>query len=248
MKKSTKKWAAAAAVLVLLLTAASVTAALFYHGYIWFNEPGREEYPVRGIDASEHQGGIDWARVGQAGYGFAFIKATEGVDHADSRFTYNWEEAGTAGLARSAYHFFTFRSPGVEQARNFLAVAPPDAGGLTMPPAVDIELGGNSADVPEREEFQSEFDGFLREVEAAWGRKPVLYVNDESYERFIMGAYEDYPIWNADVFWSPGLVDGRSWLFWQYSPRGRVEGIEGFVDLNVFNGSPEEFASFAAGD
>ena len=247
MKKSKKAWAVAAVALALLLVAAAVvTALLYYEGYIWFNEPSREEYPVRGIDASEHQGAVDWSRVLQAGYGFAFIKATEGLDHVDSRFYENWEQAGAAGMTRGAYHFFTFRSPGLDQARNFIANVPVEVG--CLPPAVDIELGGNSADVPDRESFRRELDDFLGEVEATYGRKPILYVNDESYERFIMGAYEEYPVWNADVFWSPGLADGRSWLFWQYSPRGRVDGIAGFVDLDVFNGTPEEFTAFVAAE
>lgn len=246
MGESRKAWTIAGAVSVLLLLGFSaVMAFLYYQGYIWFNDPSREKYPVRGIDVSEHQGDIDWSLVRQEGYDFAFIKASEGLDHTDSRFAENWEEAGGAGLVCGAYHFFTFRSPGLEQARNFLETAPPAPDGL--PPAVDIELGGNSADVPDREAFRAELDVFLREVENAWGRRPVLYVNDESYERFIMGAYQDYPVWNADVLWSPGLTDGRPWLFWQYSPRGRVDGIGGFVDLDVFNGSREEFASFAAG-
>lgn len=247
MKKRKKAWAIAAVALAILLVAgAAVTGLLYYEGYIWFNEPSREEYPVRGIDTSEHQGTVDWSRVLQAGYDFVFIKATEGLDHVDSRFAGNWEQAGAAGMTRGAYHFFTFRSPGLEQARNFIANVPVEAG--CLPPAVDIELGGNSVDVPDRESFRRELDDFLGEVEATYGRKPILYVNDESYERFIMGAYQEYPVWNADVFWSPGLADSRSWLFWQYSPRGRVDGIDGFVDLDIFNGTPEEFTAFVAAE
>ena len=44
------------------------------------------QYPVHGIDVSKYQGDIDWHRVRASGVGFAFIKATEGGDHADDRF------------------------------------------------------------------------------------------------------------------------------------------------------------------
>jgi lysozyme len=235
-----RAWIAVVAVLLLLTIAAAVAGYLYYTGRLWFNDPGLKEYPVRGIDVSEHQGEIDWERVRKAGYDFAFVKATEGINHVDSRFGANWESAGVNGLVRGAYHFFSFNRPGLEQARNFIETVPVEAGSL--PPAVDIELGGNSVDVPTREDFRRELDDFLREIEKNYGRKPILYVNDESYERFIKGAYEDYPLWIADVFMSPGVSDGRPWLFWQYNPRGHVDGIGGYVDLNVFNGSEEKFA------
>ncbi len=226
------------AVLLLLTVAAAVTGYLYYTGRLWFNSPSLADYPVRGIDVSEHQGEIDWRRVEQAGYDFAFIKATEGISHVDSRFRANWESAGANGVVRGAYHFFSFNRPGLEQARNFVETVPAEEG--CLPPAVDIELGGNSVDVPAREDFRREFDDFLCEVETHYGRKPILYVNDESYEQFIKGAYEDYPVWLADPFTSPGVGDGRPWLFWQFNSRGHVDGIGGYVDLNVFNGSPEE--------
>ncbi len=247
-KRGMARWeTATVAMLVLaLLVSAAVLGYLQHIGYIWFSEPSREEYPVRGIDVSEHQGSIDWQGVRQAGYDFAFIKATEGLDHVDSAFHDNWEGAGEAGMTRGAYHFFTFRRTGAEQAANFIARVPAEAG--CLPPAVDIELEGNSADVPDRDSFRRELDVFLAELEGHYGRKPILYVNDESYQRFIMGAYPDYPVWVADVHRSPGLPGGRPWLFWQYEQGGRVDGIAGDVDLNVFNGTPEEFRRFVAGD
>jgi lysozyme len=244
-KRGRRTLTAAVAAVLLLISTAAVLGYLYYTGYLWFNEPSREEYPVRGVDVSEHQGTIDWRGVRQAGYDFAFIKATEGLDHVDSTFRDNWAAAGEAGLTRGAYHFFTFRRTGAEQAANFIANVPAEEGGL--PPAVDIELGGNSAEVPDRETFRRELDVFLLQLEKHYGRKPILYVNDESYQRFIKGAYEEYPIWNADVFRSPGLAGGRSWLFWQYNPRGHVNGINGYVDLDVFNGTPEEFRAFVEG-
>jgi lysozyme len=42
------------------------------------------------------------------------------------------------------------------------------------------------------------------------------------------------------------LPDGKEWAFWQYANRGRLYGIEGFVDFNVFSGSPEEFLEFVS--
>ena len=54
---------------------------------------GAVEFPVHGIDVSKYQGEIDWDRVRGAGTKFAFIKATEGGDHADEKFSANWSGA-----------------------------------------------------------------------------------------------------------------------------------------------------------
>ena len=50
-----------------------------------------------------------------------------------------------------------------------------------------------------------------------------------------------------DVTGYPVLDNGRKWTFWQYSNRGRLRGFEGeekYIDLNVFNGTFEEFTCF----
>ena len=64
---------------------------------------GAVEFPVHGIDVSKYQGDIDWDRVRGAGTKFAFIKATEGGDHADEKFSANWSGAKAAGIARGAF-------------------------------------------------------------------------------------------------------------------------------------------------
>jgi len=51
-----------------------------------------------------------------------------------------------------------------------------------------------------------------------------------------MGDFKEYNIWIKDIVKSPNFKDKRDWILWQYSNRGRIEGIDGFVDLNVFNG------------
>src|SRR5690349_2704594 len=91
-------------ILAIVCTGAICLAVL----YIRFYEPDRTLYPVRGIDVSHHQNEIDWRKVAHDDVSFAFIKATEGGDHRDTRFATNWKEAQAAGLKVGAYHFFTF--------------------------------------------------------------------------------------------------------------------------------------------
>jgi lysozyme len=226
--------------LILVVLTAAVLVYLYFHGYICLVNPSPDEYPVRGIDISEHQKEINWEEIENSEFQFVFIKATEGKDHRDSYFTRNWESAKDVNIIRGAYHFFTFRSSGTEQARNFIDVVPNEEG--CLPPTIDIEFGGNSKDVPQREDFCKELRDFIDEIEVHYQQRPILYVTYESYEEFIVGDFEDCEIWIRDLTKTPVLSDGRQWLFWQYNCRGRVSGIDGFADLNVFNGGMAELA------
>ena len=52
--------------------------------------PKPTDFPIHGIDVSKYQGTIDWNAVAKSGVKFAWIKATEGGDHADAKFQANW--------------------------------------------------------------------------------------------------------------------------------------------------------------
>src|SRR5665647_2878062 len=70
-----------------------------------FTGPFPSDFAIHGIDVSKYQGEIDWNAVRSSGVEFAWIKATEGGDHADERFMNNWMGAKAAGVPRGAYHF-----------------------------------------------------------------------------------------------------------------------------------------------
>ena len=104
--------------------------------------------PIHGVDISKWQGEVDWAALRQAGTKFAFIKATEGGDHIDSKFHENWWEAKKAGVPRGAYHFVFWCRPAHEQAAWFKRNVPQDPDAL--PPVLDVEwkafeISGNKA-------------------------------------------------------------------------------------------------------
>ncbi|MBX3575769.1 MAG: lysozyme [Rhizobiaceae bacterium] len=193
--------------------------------------PDRDRYPVRGIDVSNHQGAIDWARVAADDVAFAIIKATEGGDFVDSSFATNIAAARAAGLAVGAYHFFTFCRPGAEQAANFVATVTRD--GPLLPPVVDIEFGGNCKKRPAAAELVAELNAFLVPVEAAFGQPAVIYVIGEAEEAY-GDALPDRRRWVRSLMLHPGHDD---WIYWQYHNRGTVDGIDGPVDLNVMSGA-----------
>jgi len=222
--------------LALLVIAGGGVLVLYRTGLLRFNHPSLERYPVRGVDVSHHQGTIDWDLVRAEGLHFAFIKASEGGDHRDREFERNWAEAGRAGLARGAYHYFTFCSPGLPQAENFLAALGDSPGEL--PAVADVEFSGNCRGWRSEEEIRTELGVFLRRVEEALGRRPMIYFNRSAHVRLLAGHFDDYPHWPRNIFGTPR---GPAWRFWQFADNGRVAGIDAPVDLDLFRGSPAEF-------
>lgn len=236
---SARGWRIAAASFGLAASAVLVAAL----AWLWFLhwQPDRARYPLRGIDVSHHQGAIDWPAVAGDDVAFAYLKASEGGDHRDRRFDRNRRDARAAGLAVGAYHFFTWCKPGEEQARNFIAAAPPEADAL--PPALDLEFGGNCGRSPDGMGLRRELDAYLALVEAAYGRPALLYVTPE----FLAAHRHDLPtraLWRRVIVRVPDA--SARWTLWQYHNRGRVQGIDGPVDLNVFAGDAAAFAQWRA--
>jgi lysozyme len=244
---------AGAAVLVL---GAGVAAWGINSGVLQVNHPSKRDHPVQGLDVSNHQGPIDWAEVRREGYSFAFVKATEGGDWTDGRYVEHTSGARAAGLRVGAYHYFTFCRDGAEQGRHAVDVVRPQTRAGDLPLVVDLEFGGNCSHVPTVAELDRQFGAFDAVVRAAFGRPPVLYVTGDFQHRYIDGAaargsaLAGHRLWIRDILGRPGGGCGR-WAFWQYANGGRVDGVDGGVDLNAYCGDPAaadaEFGtSFAA--
>lgn len=181
-----------------------------------------------GLDVSGHQGRVDWERVAADGYGFAYLKATEGVGFTDPEFTRNWRGVQAAGMARGAYHYFTLCSSGADQAADFLEAAPVDDAAL--PPAVDLEFDGACEDRPEADQARAEVDAFVAQVEKAWGRRVVVYSSSEWRQHYGLEVGAGRPGWWYASSDRPGASD---WSVWQVRFDGRVSGIDGDVDVDV---------------
>ena len=226
-----------------LIAAAAVLAVAAVPAGLWLYErglvrpayPDPHEYPVRGIDVSHHQGAIGWRQVKASGVAFAYLKASEGGDHRDRTFTRNAQGAAQAGLPTGAYHFFTLCRDGAEQARNFLAATA--TARLRLPPAIDLEFGGNCAQRPARAAFNHELAVFIQAVRKQTGREPILYVTPDFHAAYVARSpFQRRGMWVRDLVGGLNAPHGARVRFWQYGARGRVAGIGGPVDLNVFVG------------
>lgn len=226
---------------VSILLIGVVAVVVVASNWLMIDSPDRSRYPVRGIDVSRHQNEIDWQRVAADDVSFAIMKATEGGDWVDPRFTQNFEQARDAGLKVGAYHFYRFNKTGAEQARNFLRVVPPHAD--LLPPVVDIEFSGNGPDRPSPEELRKELADYLALVEPAYGKPAVIYIIGEAFDLY-REALPDRELWVRSLVTHPGHED---WLYWQYHNMGRVDGIVGDVDLNVLQGGAAKLDELAGG-
>jgi lysozyme len=227
-------------VLSILIAFILVGAALTLFG-IWIpNYPSRSAFPVRGVDISHHQGAIRWNQISSSEVHFAYIKATEGADFHDNDFAQNWSEAKKAGIAVGAYHFYTLGTPGRRQAANFIATVPIDS--TALPPAIDLEISGyNRTHTEAVPEFQRELSAFIAAVSAHFRKTPVIYTTSDFQKDYLSGLALDR-FWIREVIVKPRTT----WSLWQFSARGRVRGVRGFVDLNVFRGTRAEFEEFRA--
>lgn len=231
----------------LLITAAYV--GLFYHFFVspfsfrWraiYGEPAFPEgYEVRGVDISHYQERVNWeklrnASMGDAPISFVFIKATEGEKLFDDNFNRNFANAKRNDLIRGAYHFFV---PGVsprKQAEFYLSIAQLEPGDL--PPVLDIEKKGDLTP----EQLRRDVKTWLDIVEKEYGVKPILYTGYKFKIDYLnTPEFDAYPYWIAHYYVEKLAYKGK-WTFWQHTDCGKVSGIKGFVDCNIFNGTLEE--------
>lgn len=209
---------------------------------VYFSEAvvNEKKYPVMGVDVARYQGVIDWNKLEEQNVSFAFIKATEGSGHIDEFAERNLENAAETDIKISAYHFFSFDSPGETQAENYISVVSSDE--IDMPPVVDIEYYGDKrSDKPDPEETEAILRPLLERLEDYYGEKPIIYTTVPVYVKYIRNSFSDYPLWIRNVYCEPDFI---GWKFWQFCDKGELYGFSGeekYIDLNVYNGSEEDF-------
>lgn len=214
--------------------------------YPGFGIPLPEGYVIHGIDVSRYQHQINWPLVkqmksGDVRIGFAFVKATEGERLIDRQFARNWRRCRELGIIRGAYHFYRPEVDAATQARLFIRTVHLLPGDL--PPVLDVEINPT---VP-LADFQREVQLWLTLVEQHYRIKPIIYTNASYYTQFLHPRFADYPLWVAHYRERRQPRIPRNWTFWQHNESGRVNGINAFVDFNVFYGDSLAFKRLLKG-
>ena len=210
-------------------------------GFRWRALYGDATYPdgydIRGIDISHYQGNIDWEQLKNAmimgcPLRFVIIKSTEGSTRLDENFRENFNQARDFGFIRGVYHFWSNKSTAREQAYFFLDKVHLTEGDL--PPVLDIEHKPADKSV---EDFQRDVLTWLHIVEDRYHVKPIIYTYYKFKEQYLSApVFDDYPYWIAHYYVDKVQYKGK-WKFWQHTDAGKLPGIKGYVDFNIYNGS-----------
>jgi len=208
---------------------------------------GRKKYPIHWQNLRiSHLGSKSQKKIsGVVDYpvSFCYIKSTEGASIRNKYYATDYAAARKHGIQAGAYHFFSTRTSGSAQARYFIASTLFRKGDL--PPVLDIEPSdGDIAKMGGAKVLFSNIRAWLQAVEKFCGVKPILYINQRFVNKWLPEAPDikrDYKVWIARYGeYKPDV----KLVVWQLSPDGRVKGITGEVDINVFNGYQAQFDEF----
>lgn len=182
----------------------------------------------QGIDVSQFQGTIRWPSVAAAGIQFAVLRAAVGAA-ADTAFARNWRDAADAGVRTGAY-WYTLARTDAEQDRELERLF--------------LQLQGKKLQYPVFVDFEDRTLAALgRAACTRLAKRALRRIADEKYLAALytyddfarvyldMNALGEYPFWLAEYAAEPTYA-GRLDM-WQYTDRGRVNGIAGRVDKDA---------------
>ena len=193
---------------------------------------------IAGIDTSFWQGTINWNKVKESGIEFSMIRAGYGLDAdgTDSKFYNNITNAKKSGIKVGVYYYSNAES--VEQ-----ALAEADrclelvrSAGVTLdyPIAFDFEEKSrrNKDLIQENTEI---IKAFCNKVQSA-GYSCIVYGDSDMLKNYVnYDEIKKYGVWLA--LWtydtSEGYGNFENVKIWQYSNQGHVDGIDGYVDLDI---------------
>lgn len=191
----------------------------------------------KGIDVSIWNGKIDWKRVKESGIKFAMIRSSYGDGSSDfinngidEKFGYNYNEAGKVGIPRGVYHYSyaTSVTEAKREAEFFLSRIANKK--FEYPVILDIEDDKVQGHL--RGERLTEIARTFMEIIEGKGYYVGIYSSRYWFDKFlIMEKLSDYDVWLAEWTNSPGY--NGNYGIWQYSSTGNIDGIEGYVDMNI---------------
>ena len=187
---------------------------------------------IHGIDISHYQGDVFWEIIGEnTRMAYVYIKAIEGGDRIDKRYENNLRVAHSHGLKVGSYHFYRPKTPQEKQLQNFATQCLRSEQDLV--PMIDVETTAGLSDSA----FCDSLFRFLELVERHYRQKPLIYTGANFYDKHLLGKIDDYKVMIAQYTErEPRLKDDRDITMWQYTGKGRINGIKGYVDKSRFMG------------
>nr|DAW51076.1 MAG TPA: hypothetical protein [Caudoviricetes sp.] len=190
---------------------------------------------IKGIDVSSYQGEPDWAKVAKVGYKFAILRIHQKTG-IDSSFEYNYKGCKSNGILIGGYKYSYALTPtqAADEAEAVIEVL--NGRGLDFPVFYDLEWSNQKK--LGKQAVENIAVAFLTRIKKV-GYKVGIYCNMDWYNNVLSDALKQYDCWiarypasdNGSV--QEGLRSSVG-VGWQYSSKGKVPGINGSVDMNVF--------------
>lgn len=185
-----------------------------------------------GIDVSGWQENINYEEVRNSGIDIVYMKTSEGSNFVDPYFNQNYTNAKANGLKVGFYHYLTARSveEAIEEARFFVSTISGKTPDCRL--AMDFESFGNLS-VSEINEIGVTF---MQTVENLSKKEVVIYSNTNDATTIFEGELTNYPLWVAQYEVNEPTANGKwdTWVGWQFTDLGEIDGINGYVDRDKF--------------
>lgn len=211
------------------------------NGFVYYTDREGNILSKVGIDVSEYQTGIDWTQVKHAGVDFVMIRlgyrgyGEAGTLVLDPMFREHMDGALNAGLEVGVYFFSqAVTDDEVREEAGFVLEHIKDYP-ITYPVVFDteeIKFDTARTDHLSNEQFTRNCILFCDQIKAA-GYDTMIYANMKWFAfKLDLTKLVDYKKWYAD--YEPVPQSPYAYAMWQYSETGKVPGIEGNVDLNIW--------------
>lgn len=213
-----------------------------------------------GIDISHHQkpNAIDWQSMVDEKIKFCIVRATYGVKQ-DSTFQTHLKNAANSGLVTGAYHFLRFKpSQSAEaQAEEFLEALEPVSYLLSdmLPPTIDLEDNKYDEQIKsaaDKKKYLGMVNTWLEIVEKELGKSAIVYTRANFFDDSL-GSFEGFgvrPLWVAHYTSKPAPNIPKAWdkhTIWQFTEHGKLNGYNGNLDVNRFDGNTEQLDALVKG-
>lgn len=190
---------------------------------------------LKGIDVSSWQGKPDWPKVSNSGVKFAILRIHQ-KSGTDASFEHNYKGCKSNGILIGGYKYSYALTPAqaIDEAENLISVL--GGRGLDFPVFYDLEWSQQRS--LGKQAIENIAVAFLTRIKKA-GYKVGIYCNLDWYNNVLTDALKQYDCWIARYPASDnGSVQERlrpnAGVGWQYSSKGKVPGISGNVDMDVF--------------
>ena len=184
---------------------------------------------IKGIDVSEWQGDINWKKVKNAGIKFAMVRTSYGQRSLDKTYIANIKGAQSAGIDVGVYHYCYAKTveEAKAEARHFVNTIKPYT--LTYPAVLDLE---DPSQANLGKTLLTDMAIAFMDIVKDAGYYPMLYSFKYWLESKIdFSRLKEYDIWLAQ--WATKPTWAGNIGIWQYTDKGEVDGINGYVDLDV---------------